>query len=116
MSGLANAELVSVTYLNNSFLTIGVIDVQLAAGEVWTRKINILGGTYVLDDIDLKVSVLDEVVGSPTNGYWLAADAVVTKGWKNDGNLIVINEHSTPLKLRITAKATRSDMGLLVGE
>lgn len=116
MAGLDNAVLVSEENLKASLLTIGVIEVTLAPNAAWTRKINILGNIYVLEDVDLKVSVLDEVANSPTLGYWLPANAVASSGWKDDGSLIVINEHSTSLKFRITAKAIRSDMGLLIEE
>lgn len=116
MAGLKDAVLISEENLQAILLTIGIIEVTLAPNATWTRKINILGDVYLLKDVDLKVSVLDEVANSPTLGYWLPADAVASIGWKDSGDLIVINQHSTSLKFRITAKAIRSDMGLLIEE
>lgn len=111
MSGLQDAVLVSVDNLESSFLTIGRIEVTLQPNATWTRKIVVEGDGYQLNNIDLKIFVLDREVASPTNGYWMPADAVVAYGWKDDGSLIVINQHTTALKLLITAKAFRNGMG-----
>lgn len=113
VAGLLNADLVSTTYLKNNFLATGNVDITLAAGATWTKTIEDTSenGNFDFNFIDLKVFVLDEVAGSATNGFWIPADAVVSTGWKSQGQLIVINQHSTELKLRITATARRFNDG-----
>ena len=56
-------------------------------------------------DVNIDVKVLDNVSGSPTNGMWIDASAVVTYGINTvDETITIINEYSNSLTfyIRIT--------------
>lgn len=49
---------------------------------------------YNLARIEVDVFVLDADAGSPTNGYYVPAGAVAAYGFKEDGHVTVVNQHT----------------------
>lgn len=50
----------------------------------------------------IEVLVLDEEVGSLTNGFYISASAVTTVGWKDSNNTYrIVNNYTTALTLKV---------------
>lgn len=79
---------------------------NLTSGQVWNYDIvESLGATQALKcdltKTEVKVFVLDTDAGSDTNGYYVDAGAVAGFGFKEDGKIRVVNQHTDTLSFII---------------
>lgn len=79
---------------------------NLTSGQAWNYDIAAVLGAAEADKCDLtktevQVYVLDTDVGSPTNGYYVDAGAIAGFGFKEDGKIRVVNQHTDTLSFMI---------------
>lgn len=78
---------------------------DMVAAAVWNYDVAaILGAEAVKYDIpktEVQAFVLDNEVGSVTEGYYVAAGAVAGIGFKEDGKVRVVNQHTGTLSFLI---------------
>lgn len=94
---LKNAKVVSTDTFNTKRRFVVDNAGQLTAGQTATFNVATLletdAGKYDLSKIQVEVFVKDSEVGSVTNGYWVDAVAVAAVGWKETGEVIIVNQH-----------------------
>ena len=79
---------------------------DLAAGQAWNYDLAAVLGAVEAEKCDLtkteiQVYVLDTDVGSATNGYYVDAGAIAGFGFKEDGKVRVVNQHTDTLSFMI---------------
>lgn len=78
---------------------------DFAAAAVWNYDIAAVLAAeaikYDLTKTAVEVYVLDTDVGSVTNGYYIEAGAVAGIGFKEDGKVRVVNQHTDLLSFLI---------------
>lgn len=104
-SPIKDAILVTKDTFNNARVIQANEKITLAAGGVWSYPIVLDPLEYDLTLTEISVSMLDEDIASPTFEYYIKAPATVVVGWKEDGSLRVVNNHTDPLSLVIRAVA-----------
>lgn len=80
--------------------------IDLTTGQVWNYDIAATLGAIEAAKCDLtktevQVFVLDTDVGSATNGYYVDAGAIAGFGFKEDGKVRVVNQHTDTLSFMI---------------
>ncbi len=79
---------------------------NLTSGQIWDYDIvTALGASEAakcdLTKTEVQVFVLDTDVGSGTNGYYVDAGAVAGFGFKEDGKIRIVNQHTDTLSFMI---------------
>lgn len=104
-SNLQNAVLVSKGTLYGRRAFQNVTKTDLAAGQVWDHdtaaSLGANAARYDLTRTEIEVFVLDTDVDSPTTGYYVPAGAVAGIGYKEDGHVRVVNQHTATLSFII---------------
>lgn len=94
---LKNAKLISTDTFNAARAMVVSEKRDIVAAASVTYNLATLLGTdavkYDLTKSQVSVSVLDTEGGSVTNGYFVDAVACAAVGWKENGNIIVANQH-----------------------
>lgn len=97
----ANAKLISFETLKKEIYTATAVTFSLPANGVQTFNLKTILGDeaskYSIADADIKVYCLDQDAESPTNGYYVSADAVIVTGFKITGEIILKNLYSQQL-------------------
>lgn len=90
-------------YHYRNFIAYGELD--LTAGQVWDYDIAAALGAdlplYDLAKIEIAVYVKDTDPSSPTFDYFVDAGAVAASGFKDDGKVRVVNQHTATLTFNI---------------
>lgn len=102
---LKDAILVSKAALYGRRSYLNVAKTDLTAAQVWdfdcAAALGADAAKYNLTKTEIEVYVLDTDVGSPTNGFYVPAGAVAGIGFKETGQVRVVNQHTATLSFII---------------
>jgi hypothetical protein len=82
--------------------------ITLPSGATKTYNLATLGVDLAkFDPLSARIvaTVLDTDTTSPTNGYFINSEMLITVGLKDDGSVIVQNYHSAPLTVFVRCDA-----------
>ena len=91
---LKNAKLITAKTFNAWRQSLGNIKVTLNPGQKWEYGWLADPAIHDIETLEMKVFVLDNEDTSPTYGFYIPADAIVFSGWTENGNMVVINNHT----------------------
>lgn len=93
----ADDRVIGVATFNDNNTYIVSTKQDIASGANVTYNVATLLGAKAakcdLTKINIRVDVLDTEGGSVTNGYFVDAVAVAAIGWKENGSVIIVNQH-----------------------
>ena len=107
----SGATLVTQTTLKDENKILVQATVTLTAGNSQTWNLSTIlaanATKYDFSSTDIEVYVVDTDSQSPTNGYYVRADAVAGIGFKTTGMVIVSNQYSISLTFLVRIRVTK---------
>lgn len=62
---------------------------------------------YLMSTVQVDVFVLDSETGSPTNGFYVDASALVSVGIKTNGSVVLVNYDTTALSVLVRIRVSK---------
>lgn len=91
---IKDAKLISTDTFNAFRATLGNLLATIEPGQKWEYSWFGNQELYYPESLEMGVFVYDNEPTSPTFGFYIRPDSTTTYGWRENGSMIVVNNHT----------------------